>query len=1345
MITDLRAFRLGAVAPPLAVAAVSAAVLVWFGKAWIPAQQRYFNERNLRTLRSISSQIKANVDGFDPALDHAIDSSKREHGDKGDALQQFVKLFSQGQLEIVAVNPEKPAVRPGDPPNVRIQRVEGRNYLYLGYNHEEHRTGVPAISVIARADLDLLVAPYLGRTDFDAMLLLDSEGDAIAQQSSSGLELTSLDALLQRQPGAPPEKNRGDAFARLRGTTNLTRITIGATEYMLYAQPVQLSMRPDSADDARPPEEWTVCGLVRLDRFRAASATIPTTYWLWCGAALALVCCAIPLLKLRVLSPRERLRRIDSVSVAVAMFAVMALATVTALDLHVFGSAVPAALDDQLRSVAESMAAHLRQEIQAIDAQMTAFRGESAEGRTIWQQQLDYAGEQYQSLDAIRRHLKAHDKAPNVTLDAKARHQWKCDPRWACRSGVLAQTELGEIPYPFFKIMGWSDDTGWQRIKWSTSQVVTPFINVNDTKLPFAEPLRTARRLYGASGTQSGVSVFLSPNTGEKVTVFWRALPPLEEAPRDPEQADLLGETLATTPVSLTSPLLPKNVQFAVVDPAGRVLFHSDVARSLSENFFQEAEDNPTLKSLVATRARGAASGHYLGRAHRFQVIPLDVSPFGDPRWSLVTFEDAAVSRTANLQTLIMTASLFGVYALGLAALWALLGVFRPRAIDRWFWPTPCNAHAFRRAAVLNVAAALICCIALIVMAPVALVAVAVVLIAGAFAATFALVRRNASPTGRSATWMTDFLLARASLLFLIAAVPAMVCFCVSHAVHSELVEKRARSQLATQLDVRSRRIAAQTKRMALCDGSDRGVQPCDRVHSMVNRRTNNTLWDVDVPLTTAANAAPGDAAVDSLLLRSFLEAVYRPYNDLAADLLMTSSTQGLDRWRLAIDDERPSFSPREEKFIEGPSEWAFVPAITPDWPAERAPFLIALALIGVAWLLVRYVLPPLFAPELRASLALAPPDGAADDTSLLVIGPPGSPRTARLCRHPRVRVFDVRSLSFLDERIDPPSDVSIAADRGNAADGLDADWTGAIHEAALNPDTIVAVDHLEHRLDDQPFRERMLACLESIVYARDTAVWCSALRDPVESLDECHPSAPDRPRWARLFERFRREHLAIAVDEPRAARLAQSLAKNTGHLPAAVRDTIVAECRVAPELLEIGETLAARLPRAVPASHEIALDRSAILAEIANAAEAFYAALWSSCSADEKVALRQIAEEGVVNPNNQAAVLRLLRGGLVRRDRVFELMNETFRRFVIAVVPHEEVLAWEHEGVRVPWGSIATTGLTVAFGLAGLLLLTQEQLVDAWISYVPALAPALPTAWKVLAGVQKGRIDVTA
>ena len=42
---------------PLTVAAAGIAALAFYDLIWIPAQQRYFNERNLRLLRTISAQI----------------------------------------------------------------------------------------------------------------------------------------------------------------------------------------------------------------------------------------------------------------------------------------------------------------------------------------------------------------------------------------------------------------------------------------------------------------------------------------------------------------------------------------------------------------------------------------------------------------------------------------------------------------------------------------------------------------------------------------------------------------------------------------------------------------------------------------------------------------------------------------------------------------------------------------------------------------------------------------------------------------------------------------------------------------------------------------------------------------------------------------------------------------------------------------------------------------------------------------------------------------------------------------------------------------------------------------
>jgi len=191
--------------------------------------------------------------------------------------------------------------------------------------------------------------------------------------------------------------------------------------------------------------------------------------------------------------------------------------------------------------------------------------------------------------------------------------------------------------------------------------------------------------------------------------VFWKALPPLPGSAPDHEATDLTGMTIATSLVSLSNPVLPKNLQFAVVDRAGRVLFHSDASRTMAENIFQESENNPTLKSLVASRDSDTFTGRYLGRAYRFHVRPLDVKALGGARWSLLVFQPTSVAEATNLGTLMLSISMFVVYALALAVIWGIVGFFWPDAVKRFLWPSRAKGPLYRRAATIGTGVGLIC------------------------------------------------------------------------------------------------------------------------------------------------------------------------------------------------------------------------------------------------------------------------------------------------------------------------------------------------------------------------------------------------------------------------------------------------------------------------------------------------------------------------------------------------------------------------------------------------------------------------------------------------------------
>src|ERR1700682_871035 len=207
---------------PLTVAAAGILGLALYDLISIPAQQQYFNERNLRLLRTMSAQIKAKVDNFDQSIDHAIESQKV--ADLAHArpveyreFQEYVKAFAP-DLEVLekedhSAGADLVRLLPGDPPRVTIQRDEGTNYLYLGYKH--YLSPSKSAVVVARSNIDQVVSAFLSvGTEFDALLLTERTGRVIVGQSRSGLELARVDSLADtaRPRQSPAKEDAASSF-----------------------------------------------------------------------------------------------------------------------------------------------------------------------------------------------------------------------------------------------------------------------------------------------------------------------------------------------------------------------------------------------------------------------------------------------------------------------------------------------------------------------------------------------------------------------------------------------------------------------------------------------------------------------------------------------------------------------------------------------------------------------------------------------------------------------------------------------------------------------------------------------------------------------------------------------------------------------------------------------------------------------------------------------------------------------------------------------------------------------------------------------------------------------------
>jgi hypothetical protein len=1266
----LSGFRFRAILVPLGVALVSIAAVAWYDLVKIPAQQRYITGRNLRLLKTKSAQIKAKVDNFGISIDNVLhfyagtDSAKYT-----EELQRYMRKFSSS-VEILSKDESKSA-RASDKSRAVLRRDAGRNFLYLTYRHDGR-------VIVAKSDIEEAVAPFLNSgSEFDAMLLATGDGAVIAQHSSRGLDLAHLDGLRE---SVRPIEVEGDAkdsppsvFQRLRASTNVENVLIGNAEYQMYVQPVVLSLTSDE-DEADGQLEWALCGLVRADHFRAAGSAISYTYLLWFGVALATVCLAIPLLKLHMLSPSERLRSLDGVLVAATTFLATGLVTFCAIDGYYFHVEVNGRTRRDLGTAAHDLGDRFKAETRAIAAEMEDLRDPK-----VWKA-LGYAGRVKNGPFALGR-LELPPIGPDghpATIRIEG-NEYFCEPRWACRDDVFANPAMPVAKYPYFESVMWLDNAGWQRIKWSAGRV-TPPLNVRQ----HAYFQQLAKSRIGWPGSDSGVAVIQSKNTGEVLTIFWKALARDYAA----GQPHLAGQAMVVAPLSLVNPVMPAHVQFAVVDRSGVVMFHSDATRSLRENFFVECEDNAALRSAVQGRRSTYLNASYFARSHAMYVTPLELPSFGDPGWTLVVLRDRSVMETINLETLAASVLLFAIYGGLLAAAWAILFALRPSRFQKWFWPDPSARMAYRAAVAVNAALGALVLGSISRLEPTRLLVATALVVSVALVSTFLLISRKQAPIDSTTRWETSFHLARVSFLFIIAAVPAIVCFVVAYDFEMTLMARHSRADVMAQLAARLGRIKDRAAKLPMCapDRNEAAAKSCrDFITSRETAGDWNHPWDVAVTTAAAGGTALRTGAPLVTRLDAFLAAVHVPYNDTAV-ALATVLPSRRDEWnRHAASPEHPWRGwPAPSSVIQAQVTW-------PVW-------LTAAGILGLLYLLLRVVVRPLYLLDAYGIRVVRAADVKFDGSGhTLLVGPPGTDKSATLARQKNIRIFDARTCAFVGQGAAthpvpvqqrrsrlaqfwllrlrfPDREPATFGAPSDAAAG--AEWLD-VSQLPSDGDAPIGIDHLECSIDDPVNRPKMLRLIERLIYEHRRTVYVAAARDPIAQLREADGGGPDAgemSRWIRVFRLFR--------------------------------------------------------------EHELGLEQSARGEQDARG-DQYARAIWSSCSQREQLALRQLADEDVVNPHSVRVMAQLMRRGLVRRDRRFHLVDGRFQRFVMQAMPADEVSRREGEGVNLPWASKATVAFTVAIGIATALLLTSQQMVDAWIGYMPALAPAVPTMLKWFAAAR--------
>lgn len=1340
---------------PMTLLMLAVAGFAFYYSLFFERKTSYFRERNARMVGRLAEQLRRSLTSTGRVVANAATVPEEELN----GLYRFDRGLTDEQRQPQAIF-DRIRLAPLTDPEQADRRTVRRDGDILRLIFEmKPRRGAAVVDKYAVAEIQVqrfinTIVTQTARDVFDTVFILDSGGNVLYQSVPLQDEESESDVKIVRVTELQAPKLFADAgtvkVAELMSASRQMQVQIGDANYQLFSVPmrsgVEIEGEPTTKDAAGvPADTWVVCGVVASGAFRARSLALSVTVLACLAAVVLLTLFVWPFMKMAMMGAQHKVTLVDVILLGISGILATSLVCVAVLDWYTYGK-LEATADKQLVTLAEKITANFGAEIDAAIEQ----------------------------LDEVQEWIEAQ---PDLESQPT-------------RQGNLLES-LTTIRQPFFQSVALLAG-GWQVRKWSVDTVPVPLTYV-DSRRYYSAPLKGGTEYLSIFSRRDrrdrriAIESVRSQTSGQPEVVFARRTidtnPPRTSAFR--ERYPIIAMSTPNA-LAMIDPIVPQDFGFAIIDQSGTVLFHSKRHRNTVENFFAETDDDKRVRAAVEARQYEQFDIRYWGEDYRAWIHPM-----GDLPWTLVTFREKAPLRTMNADalsiTMVLLLAISGFVPIVLIALVLLL---RPGYRAPWAWPAPERVRAYAElaaayVALLAVAAVLLLTFdesalmifpfwfvplalvityfylngglrgakrALFVIAAAALTGCMLVLMARArsgglsdgwllaaalllvVAGTRAVLRHDQMPEPRhvrerQAALPLCYVGAGFLLLLLISAVPASAFFKAAYEMETRTYVKRVQMKLARDLQNRWWRVSWEF----------------DESRGRNKSAYREARWQELRDLYTVA-AFDTDVALDRLTakhsphakeLPRFIRTLLPRYSASSATTRELVSDRAADEsWWWSRDGAAMSLTVNNRPPLRPVTIASTIPALLPsmntlDVPGRStappaAVTIIALLLIcTVAFTVAHFIARRVFLVDLVHPLWLS--KGFLGLRNVLAY-PCDDASAQQLFREFRK--------------------IDLATEEGLALARTAPESFAAFEVAVL-------IDGLDYVHATGEKSEIVRALLERLTRNADRTV---VLRpSAMNVITAAFLQGADREAWARTLSSF------VWVNASQLSSNSGSLTLSGAHIPFhpeesqsssrwhmrslqgiyilsgfdAYFDQLTDTRRAIERTLERETEADPYLRTLLAGLSKYASGRDQLLDEISERAEEYYNALWRTCVTNEQLVLMQVAQTGLVNGKTRKDVRRLLARGLLRRDPQLRLMNETFRRFVLAqcatsalALQLEQNLAgdaWNR--FRVPFFAAIAVVLLFFF-------MTQRQTFDSTFAVIGGLAASLPAFLKTLSGL---------
>jgi hypothetical protein len=561
-------------------------------------------------------------------------------------------------------------------------------------------------------------------TTGDSTTTADSQNTRTAvtdRKSGSPVLITNLKALMKRKGGWLSEYVAIEPASLTTGTDHMN-VSLGGTDYVLFAQPYTYSRKPGTIGEVKS-NQWIVCGLVSASRFRYDVSAVSTSVILIAIAIVLLALCCWPYLRIALIHPSQALTITDVVLIIICTIAGAAVLTLALLDAFAYRGITQTA-DEQLeqfsRTVNENFGHNVTRAMAVLEAAEKSTRDEALKAKAL---------NEKKTVPHLPVELM---KNPNVSI------------------------------YPYIDSIAWIDKDGMQQVRFARMPGLLSNVSDRDYfKLAKQERTwtipadgRARSWIIPADGkdhptkdrpTRYVLEWVRSKSTGEVRAILAKKTDEAKELPPETKKVTphppFTVIALATELIDISHAVRPPSVEMAIIDENGEVIYHTDTQRIGYENFFAEADRNRDLRSAVVARRAGLVNATYWGDDQSMYVLPLNGSS-----WTLVTFRAKRLTRVLNVEATLLTLVMLLLSSTPYFIVYLAVLFIKPRYRAPRLWPDEARHSDYLRLSFILLALLLLFCLNNYALSPWASLRGIVIIPLLAIVTTYLLLHRTGAP-----------------------------------------------------------------------------------------------------------------------------------------------------------------------------------------------------------------------------------------------------------------------------------------------------------------------------------------------------------------------------------------------------------------------------------------------------------------------------------------------------------------------------------------------------------------------------------------------------------------------